>query len=187
MQNVSAELDTSAREQIICHVIDHLVDALGGEPSCTVRRAVILCDIYENNGTTQNEILKRLDGHKSSLNRDIEWLYDYGCVLRRHDEQDARLIRLYICGYAKNHVDYALGYFDYDFKSLKKFLTSLTNVFQQHKPTLRDAKIIAALNSEKAMTRQEIFENLYNGPATTDNRAVTNLMLKGLIKQNDER
>lgn len=177
---------TQSKAAKIGLVIDHLVDALGGEPSCTLRRAVILADIDEHPGTTQVEIMERMGAHKSALNRDIEWLYDYGCIMRQQNTQDARAIRLYICGYAKKNLDYALETYDFSHKNLKNSLISLINLFGSHKPTLRDAKIISTIGDNGVMTKQEIFGNLYNGSATTQNRAINNLVDCGFIDKIEE-
>lgn len=176
--------DTKAHK--ISTIIDHLVDALGGEPACTLRRAVILADIDEHPGTTQAGIMDRLAAHKSALNRDIEWLYDYGCVMRQPG-LDGRTIQLVIAGYSKKNLDLAREYFEGDHKSLKNFLIALINIFGEHKPTLRDAKIIAALGDSKNASRQDILEHLYNGPSTTDNRALNNLIDLGFVEKNDEQ
>lgn len=167
-------------------ILDHLVDALGGEPSCTLRRAVILADIDEFPGTTQTDIIKRLEVDKSTLNRDIEWLYDYGCIMRRPSPQDARQLELTICGYAKKNFDFALFYFNYDHKSLKNFLIRFIHIFGSHKPTLRDAKILSFLGDKPSAKKQEIIDHLYDGPTTTDNRAINNLVDVGFLEKIDE-
>lgn len=164
------------------HIIDHLVDALGGEPGCTLRRAVILADIDEHPGTTQAGIVQRLAADKSALNRDIEWLVDYGCV-RRRPGNDGREIPLFTEGYAKRHLDLALQYFDNSHKSLKNFIIRYINLFGQHKPTLRDAKIVATVADSDPINRQKIFYELYNGPLTTDNRAINTLIDLGLLER----
>ncbi len=183
IMNAASEpiIDTKAKK--IGTVIDHLVDALGGEPACTLRRAVILADINEFPGTTQSDIMQRLGVHKSALNRDIEWLYDYGCVMRQPSSQDGREIKLFICGYAKKNMDFALDHFESSHKNLKNFLIRFISLFGQYKPTLRDAKIVSALGDGKNATKQEIFETLYSGPTTTDNRAVNNLIELGFIER----
>jgi DNA-binding MarR family transcriptional regulator len=166
-------------------IIDHLVDALGSEPGCQIRRAVILADIDQHPGTTQAEIMARLFVDKSTANRDIEWLYDYGCIMRQPGS-DARTVRLVVCGYSKKNLDLALQYFDGDHKSLKNFLIEFINSFGQHKPTLRDAKIVSVVNGRAEVTRQEIFENLYNGPGTTNHRAIKTLVESGFVRKIDE-
>jgi DNA-binding MarR family transcriptional regulator len=176
----------SDKSQAINDVIDHLVDALGGEPSCTLRRAVILADIDENPGTTQAEIIERLGASKSALNRDIEWLYDYGCIIRKQSSNDARSITLNICGYSKKNLDYAMEYFSFSHKSLKNFLISLINIFGSHKPTLRDAKIVSVVGLQREVTKQEILAGLFDGAHTTENRAINNLVDFGLIEKRDD-
>ena len=177
---------TMSKAEKIGIVLDHLVNALGGEPGCTLRRAVVLADIDEFPGTTQSEIMKRLEIDKSTLNRDIEWLYDYGCVMRRQSPYDARVQELTICGYAKKNFDYALYFFDYDHKSLKNCLIRLINIFDKQKPTLRDAKIITYLGDKTSAKKQEIIDHLYDGPSTTDNRAINNLVDFGIIEKRDD-
>ncbi len=177
----------AAKAQAATMIIDHLVDALGGEPACKLMRALILVDIDDHPGTTQADIMDRLEVNKSALNRDIEWLYDYGCITRTPSVDDHRAMELRVCGYAKKNVDLALAYFDFDHKNLQNFLKSLIHLFGQHKPTLRDAKIVSVIGSNGSITRQQIFDSLYNGPASTDNRAVNNLINFGLVqKKHDE-
>lgn len=176
---------TATTAQRIGKVIDHLVDALGGEPACPLRRALILADIDQFPGTTQSDIMDRLGIHKSALNRDIEWMYDYGCVLRQASAADAREIDLRICGYAKKNLNLALGYFDNSHTSLKNFLFRYINLFGDHKPSLRDAKIIAVVGDNPDISRQKIFEGFYNGPATTQNRALNQLVERGFIEKDD--
>ena len=55
-------------------MIDHLVDALAGDPSCPLRRALILNDIDANPHTTQSGIMDRLGLDKHTISRDIQWL-----------------------------------------------------------------------------------------------------------------
>lgn len=175
---------TESKATKIGHVIDHLVDALGGESGCTVRRAVILADIDENPGTTQSGIINRLKVDKSTLNRDIEWLYDYGCI-RRNPGFDGREVRLQIEGYAKKNLDFALDYFDFSHKSLKNFLIQFINLFGEHKPTLRDVKLIATAADKRGSSRQDLLKDLYGGSITTENRAINNLLDMGiLVKDN---
>lgn len=176
----------SAKGEAAAAVIDHLVDALGGEPGCTLRRAAVFVDIDAHPGTTQAGIMERLDVNKSALNRDIEWLYDYGCITRTPGGQDGRTVLLRSCGYAKKNIDLALSHFDFDHKSLQIFLNSLISLFGQHKPTLRDAKIVSVIGRNGSVTRQRILESLYNGPSTTDNRAVNNLINFGLVQKKDD-
>ncbi|HBR69141.1 MAG TPA: MarR family transcriptional regulator, partial [Rhodospirillaceae bacterium] len=46
-------------------VIDHLVEALAGDPSSPLRRAIILIDIDQHSGSTQTGVMERLSIHKS--------------------------------------------------------------------------------------------------------------------------
>jgi|GEM_PF-4416974 len=47
MKTLPFDGNVESKAMKVGHVIDHLVDALGGEPACTLRRAVILADIDE--------------------------------------------------------------------------------------------------------------------------------------------
>ncbi len=170
-------------------VIDHLVSALGGDPSCPLRRALVLNDIDEHPDTTQAEIMNRLEINKSALNRDIEWLYDYGCILRQQSENDARVIKLQTCGYAKKNLTHSLDSFKKSHQNLKKFLLTFINAFPDRKITLRDIKILFVLDDKKETSRQALLNSLYNGPLTTDVRALKNMMADGLVEEvehNDE-
>jgi DNA-binding MarR family transcriptional regulator len=164
------------------HVFDHLVDALGGEPACTLRRAVILADIDENPGTTQAGITQRLKADKSTLNRDIDWLVDY-CCIRKKPGQDGRETLLHTEGYSRKHLDLALQYFDNSHKGLKNFIILYMSLYGDHKPTLRDAKILATISDKAPASRQQVFSALYNSPTSTENRAINNLVELGLIER----
>lgn len=187
MQAAKNDIDINTRKGLSIElVLDHLVDALGGEPSCPLRRALVLVDIDEHPHTTQAEIMERLDVPKSALNRDIDWMHDYGCIYRDNNVADGREIELITCGYAKKNLDFALNYFDFSHENLKNMLGGFINLFGEKKPTLRDAKIVTVIGNRKAITRQQLFEKLFNGPVTTDNRAVNNLINFGLVQKDDE-
>jgi DNA-binding MarR family transcriptional regulator len=175
----------ATKAQQIGMVIDHLVAALGGDPSSPVRRASILADIDQYPGTSQSSVMDRLGLNKSALTRDIEWLYDHGCITRATSAQDAREIQLRTCGYAKRNLDLALVYFEKSHESLKNFLNSFISLFGDYKPTLRDAKIIAVVGDLNDASRQRIFEGLYHGPSTTENRALNNLIELGFVEKDD--
>lgn len=167
-------------------VLDHLVDALGGDPSCTLRRAIILADIDEHPGITQAALMSSLKLNKSVLNRDVDWLYDHGCVLLQPGQADARVIHISTCGYSKKNIDLALDYFEGSHKKLKLFLETLITIFKDHKPTFRDAKILATLTDlGEDVSRQEIFSRVYDGPPTTNLRALDGLVEAGLITKNE--
>ena len=167
-------------------VLDHLVDALGGDPSCTLRRAVILADIDENPETTQASVMERLRIDKHTLNRDIQWLYDQGCVLRHAGKEDGRVIHMVTCGYSKKNLELALHYFDNSHKSLKKFLEGYISIFKDHKPTLRDAKILATMADLETASKQELLSRSYEGPQTTNARALDGLVEEGLLVKNED-
>lgn len=170
--------------QKACHVIDHMVQALGNDPSSSLRRALILVDIDKHPGTTQTGILERLSIHKSAVSREIDWLFNYGCIMIREDQSDARSKKIEICGYAKRNLDSALDYFAGDHDKLIGFIELYTRVLRQEKPTLRDAKILASLYTRRKASKQDVIEMLYGGPASTDNRAFNKLIEDGILKGN---
>lgn len=173
---------SSTRGQKSCLVIDHLVEALGSDPSSSLRRALILNYIDENPGITQTEIMHTLKISKSAMNREIEWLFNYGCVTRQGDEKDGRAIKLETCGYSQRSLESALDYFPKRHEGLHSFLNRYIKVLKQDRPTLRDARIIAALYDKGEASKSEIMAELYNGPVTTDKRAYQKLLEDGVIK-----
>ena len=167
--------------QKACYVIDHLVEALGNDPSSSLRRALILNDIGQYPGTTQSGVMERLHINKSALNREIEWLFNYGCIMRQESEADGRAIKLETCGYSKRALESALDYFTNDHDDLKIFLERFIKFLKQEKPTLRDAKIVASLFEMRDATKQKVIDTLYKGAASTDNRAFNQLVEDGVI------
>lgn len=111
----------TTRGQKACLVIDHLVEALAGDPSSSLRRAMILTDIDQHPGATQTEVMQRLDIHKSAMNREIEWLFNYGCIRFQDSKDDGRAKPLEVCGYAKRALENALDYFPKAHKDLLFF------------------------------------------------------------------
>lgn len=175
----------ATRGQKACIVIDHLVEALAKDPSCSVRRAQVLNDIDRHPGTTQTEIMHRLDINKSAMNREIEWLFNYGCIVRQGSEDDGRAIRLETAGYSKRALEAALDYFPKKHEGLHLLLNQYIRVLKQDRPTLRDARIIATLYDKGEASKAQVLESLYNGPATTDNRAYNKLVEDGVIKDGE--
>ena len=169
-------------DQKICYVIDHLVEALGNEPSSSLRRALILADIDQFPGTTQTGIMERLGINKSALTREIEWLFNYGCIMRAESKDDGRSVQLQICGYAKNSLDDALGYFEGNHNNLKRFLEEFGKAMKMEKPSLRDAKVMAFMYERKNATKQQILESLYESSASTEHRSINELVKEGLLK-----
>lgn len=175
----------TTRGQKSCLVIDHLVEALAGDPSSNLRRAIILTMIDESPGITQTEIMHKIDITKSAMNREIDWLFNYGCIVRQDDEKDGRAVRLEICGYSKRALESALDYFPRGHESLIYFLEQYINILKQERPTLRDARIIATLHDQGKSQKSKVADNLYNGPATTDNRAIKQLIDNGVIQKDE--
>lgn len=164
-------------------IIDHLVDAVG-EPSVSLSRVQTLVDIDHHPDTTQAEIIGRLELDKSSAARNVDWLVNYGCVTKHFSPMDAREVRLKVTPYSKKHLDLALGYFNNSHEYLQNFLLAFIKGFTNHKPTLRDAKVLLTVGQDGAATKNEVLRNLYNGPASTDNRAIQALIEEGLIEKN---
>ena len=174
----------TTKGQKACLVIDHLVEALAGDPSSSLRRALILVDIDQYPGSTQTGIMERLHIHKSALNREIEWLFNYGCVMLSDARRDGRIKKIEICGYSKTGLKAALDYFDGEHDNMKSFLNGFNDVLRQEKPSLRDAKIFASLHEKGEASKQQIMDNLYNSPASTMNRAINKLVQDGVITDN---
>ncbi len=175
----------NTRGQKACLVIDHLVEALAGDPSSSLRRALVLNYIDENPGITQTEIMKRVDITKSAMNREIEWLFNYGCITRQSGENDGREVKLETCGYSRRALESALDYFPKRHEGLQSFLNQYILVLDQERPTLRDARIVATLYDKGEIPKSTLMEELYGGPATTDNRAYKKLVEDGVLKEND--
>lgn len=171
--------------EMTMYVTDHIVDAVG-DPSSSLRRATILLDVYAHYGTTQAEILERLDLAKSALNRNIDWLVDHGCILRGYGYDDARQVPLRICDYSRRHLDMAARYFDGDANLLQSFIISFMNSMEGQRPSLRELKILATVQAQGETTRQSVFDLLYNGPPSTDSRTLTHLIETGWINENAE-
>lgn len=57
------------------------------------------------------------------------------------------------------------------------------SLFGQHKATLRDGKILAAVTDKDPSSRQQVFKALYGGSTTTENRAINNLIELGVIER----
>lgn len=170
-------------------VLDHLVSALGEDPSSPIRRAQVLIDIAANPGTSQSEIMDRLKISKSTMNREIEWLYDHGCIVRQMSFSrggDGRAVPLETLGYAKKNLELALDYADHSYNNLQNFLECIIRIFTDPKPTLRDAKILVAAADLGEASRQELFARSYNGPPTTNSRALDSLMEQGLLVSKSE-
>ncbi len=163
-----------------------LVEALGNESSSSLRRAMILSDIDQNPGTTQAGIMERLNLDKSTVKREADWLFDYGCIRVQDCDEDGRAKRIEICGYSKKGLEAALGYFDGRHENLKLFLEGFVKILKQEKPSLRDAKIIAALSEKKTASKQDVIDTLYEGSSATKNRAFAKLLEEGLIEENGE-
>lgn len=188
-QNIlkSAHNQVSAnRIQQMGLILDHLVDALGGDPSAPLRRAQILIDIDAHPETTQAAIMDRLGVNKSTLNREIDWLYDQGCILRQPSKQDGRVIHMITCGYSKKNLGLTLDYFEKSHKNLHFFIETLISLFTDQKPTLRDAKFLVAAADMGEATRQELFNRGYVGAQTTNVRALDNLVEQGLLVKTEE-
>ncbi len=177
MSDQHAKIGDAAR------IIDHLVDAVG-EPSVSLGRIQTLIDIDHHPDTTQAEIIARLDLDKSSAARNVDWLVNYGCVTKHFSPNDARENHLRITAYSKKHVDQALYYFNNSHEYLQNFIQAFIKGFTQHKPTLRDAKVLLTVGQDGSASRNDVLRNLYNGPASTDNRAIQALIEEGLIEKN---
>ena len=57
-----------------------------------------------------------------------------------------------------------------------------SRILGDKKSNLREAKIITTLHKKGQASKQEIVENLYQGSASTENRAILGLIEEGLIE-----
>ena len=168
--------------QKACLIIDHLVEALANDASSSLRRAMILTDIDQYPGTTQTAIMERLNLHKSAVNREVEWLFNYGCTMVAECDKDGRSKKIQICGYSKAALDEALVYFDGKHENLKAFLNGFNRFLKQEKPSLREAKILSIVYESKGAEKQEVIKNLYEGSASTKNRVINKLIDDGVLR-----
>lgn len=171
----------TTKGQKACYVIDHLVKALGNNPSSPLRRAMILNDIAQYPNTTQVAIMERLSMMKSVVSREVDWLYDMGCIRVHINPEDARSKTIEIYGYTKTHFTDALEYFDGDYGRMGSFLKGLHKFLRVDKPTLRDAKIVSSLYEMKQAPKAAVIHQLYGGSASTDHRAYNKLKDVGVI------
>jgi DNA-binding MarR family transcriptional regulator len=183
----SAHNQASASEiQQMGLIIDHLVDALAGDPSCPVRRALILNDIDANAGTTQSAVGDRLNIDKHTMSRDIQWLYDNGCIMREEGTDDGRVMHMLTVGYSRKNLKLALDYCQNSHKNLQNVLETFINGFNERKPTLRDVKLLVTAVELEQAERHELLDRLYQEPASTKARALDNLVDEGLLGKTDE-
>ncbi len=166
-------------------VIDHLVDALN-DPSVTVRRALILLDIDEHPNTTQNGIGERLNLEKSVVSRNVDWLWGHGCVTRAESRSDGRESALNTSTYTHKHLQLALRPFGNQHKALKNTLEVFIALFRKHMPSLRELKALLTVGAKGQASRSDILNNLYDGPSTTDQRAIRTLIEEGIVNANGD-
>jgi DNA-binding MarR family transcriptional regulator len=165
----------------LAEVVDHIVDAVG-DPSVTLRRAMILVDIDEHPGTTQNAIGERLNLEKSVVSRNVDWLWGHGCVIRAESRDDARETALQTSQYTHKHLLLALRSFGNHHEVLQKSLEVFIGLFHKHMPSLRELKALLAVGAKGQASRADIINNLYDGPPTTDQRAIRTLIEEGIVK-----
>jgi DNA-binding MarR family transcriptional regulator len=164
-------------------VIDHLIAALGGDPSCGLHRAQTLVDIYAHPQTTQSEIMARLGFDKHTVNRHILWLADHGCIDRVAGAADGRVIHISIAGYAKKNIELSLSYCGGLPKRLQDFLDTFIKGFQEHRPTLRDVKLLLTAVDVGQAPRAVLLNQSNIGPSTSAARALDELLSEGLLQR----
>lgn len=168
----------------LAEVVDHIVDAVG-DPSVTLRRALIVLDIDQNPQTTQNAVGERLNLEKSVISRNVDWLWGHGCVIRAEGRQDGREIELQTSQFTHKHLQLALRPFGNHHEVLKKSLEVFIGMFHKHMPSLRELKALLTVGAKGQASRSDIINNLYDGPPTTDQRAIRTLFEEGIVKNND--
>lgn len=167
--------------QKACLIIDHLVEALGGDASSSLRRAMILVDIDQYPGTSQTAIMERLGIDKSTVNREVDWLFNYGCIMIKDGQNDGRSKAITVCGYSKIALDQAMNYVSASHHNMMSFLKFMTRSLKQEKPTLRDAKIVSSIYESNGADKAVVVKDLYDGSASTKNRAVNKLIEDGVL------
>lgn len=185
--SANARKAMDADRQKAGYVIDVLVDALGNYSSSPIRRAIILVDLHQNPDSTLANIENRLDIPKSALKRDIDWLFNYGCISKKDNPNDKRNVLLNVCGHAQNAVQNALNYITGNHENLKNFLKRFINIIGGKNPTMREAKILTVLFEKGKATKQEIMAALYAGSSATESRAISGLVEDGLIEDKNGR
>lgn len=168
--------------QKACYVVDHLVAALGNEASSPLRRAQILVDIDQNSGTTQVEIMERMNLPKATVNREVDWLFNYGCIRFGESTDDGRTKPITAEGYSKKHLVDALDYFDGSHEKLTNYLETLIKLLKQEKPTLRDAKILTTVSERDGIDKARMIDEIPGGSNSTNNRAVNKLVESGVLQ-----
>jgi hypothetical protein len=166
-------------------VIDHLVDAMAGDPSAPLRRVVTFIDIARNPGTSSTAVADRVGPDKSTVARDIDWLYNYGCIRRDQSPDSGREVALSIVGFAQTHLGFAARMMGDSLETLQKFVDGYIHLFQGYRATLRDAKIVTVMTAKGSASRPELFDELYNGPPSTDSRALMALIENGFLSSED--
>ncbi len=165
-------------------VVDHLVDSMG-DPGVTLRRALILLDIDQNPNTTQNAVGERLNLEKSVISRNVDWLWGHGCVIRQAGRLDARETELETSPFTHKHLQLALAPFGNHHQVLKNSLEVFISLFRKHMPSLRELKALLTVGAKGQASRADVINNLYDGPPTTDQRAVRTLIEEGIVKSHD--
>lgn len=59
-------------------------------------QAMVLCVVAKENGLTQSEIAERLSVQGATVTNMLQRLEEAGLVVRRRDEEDNRLVRVYL-------------------------------------------------------------------------------------------
>lgn len=68
----------------------------------TTSQVVVLAQLWENDGLTQKEIQEKLEIKPASISGIVDLLVSKGWIIRKTDEKDGRVKRLYITEKSKN-------------------------------------------------------------------------------------
>ncbi|NBX67286.1 MAG: MarR family transcriptional regulator [Proteobacteria bacterium] len=184
-ENPPAPAPSKADVIRLAEVVDHLVDSMG-DPGVTLRRTMILLDIDQHAGTTQNAIGERLNLEKSVVSRNVDWLWGHGCVIRAAGKTDARETELTTSQFTHKHLQLALRPFGNHHQVLKNCLESFIALFKKHMPSLRELKALLTVGAKGRATRGDVINNLYDGPPTTDQRALRTLIEEGVVRSHEQ-
>lgn len=164
-----------------------MVDALGGSLCCPARRALVLLYVYDHPGSHKNSIAEHFELGRGIVSRDVVWLIDQGCVIKKQNNMDRRENDLFTCGFAQKNVEYALGYCQGNCERLIFLVEGFISLFDDHKPTMRDLKILGALSQRPGLSRKDIDEELFDDNASGVSRALSALLSQRMIERDDEK
>ncbi len=80
----------------VCQSYRHLLDSFMNEVDTHRAQGMLLCRLYNQDGITQSEIGEQLCIQGATATSMLQRMEEAGLVIRRRDEQDNRLVRVYL-------------------------------------------------------------------------------------------